>query len=149
MSYAGEDWHPPRHSSFREHSSHFCSCWANNELRTCSSPFAGLTAHRQTESTTLSRHIWAKKCVCVCVLGCRAVSECFWAGDRRLYFNCHPLRSATLLDWLQRLCSQLQSIMGRKKIQIQRITDERNKQVCPCFLMSISLFSLLIIIVIQ
>lgn len=46
----------------------------------------------------------------------------------------------------QHLCSRLQSIMGRKKIQIQRITDERNKQVShTCETKGFMLISLLFV----
>lgn len=69
--------------------------------------------------------------VCVRVYSDAWLCECFWAEVRgsSLHFVSQSPRGTSLLERLRRLSPQLQSIMGRKKIQIQRITDERNKQV--------------------
>lgn len=62
---------------------------------------------------------------------CLCVSSSAWPclSVSWLHFLSHLPRGTSALDWLQHLSSQFQNIMGRKKIQIQRITDERNKQV--------------------
>lgn len=50
-------------------------------------------------------HIWAEKCTHAYVLRRMTVSECLWTEvrGRGLYFLSHPLRSTSLVDWLQQL----------------------------------------------
>lgn len=102
---------------------HFSPRWTNDELRTIS-----------TSSVSAAPARWRSRPRCLATLDremCLCVSSSAWPrlSVLWLHFLSHLPRGTSALDWLQHLSSSQQSIMGRKKIQIQRITDERNKQV--------------------
>lgn len=74
MSYAGEEWRRPHHSSCREVFSHFCSCWTNNELRTSSNPlFTHCSSVNGVDHVT-SPHLGREMCVYVCP----RMHDCVW-----------------------------------------------------------------------
>lgn len=124
-------------SIFTTAAAHFSPRWIKYELKSsCSAP-RHISLQHPLSALAAVRHKSRPHCLATPGqrnASARMLSDAWLClSGFQPHFHSHLQRGAFPLDRLQHLSSQPQSIMGRKKIQIQRITDERNKQVSQCY----------------